>query len=92
MKFDMYFLTSYLHQNFLIAPSEVTISKNLKSDFGLNRTEIDTMLEYLEGVFDVKFPVKRSFDAYEYVFDLVFYMIIYDDVIKLDNYESTLFN
>ena len=92
MKFDLYFLTSYLHQNFLIAPSEVTLSKNFKTDFGLNREEIDSMLEYLEGVFDLKFPDKRTPDRYEFVLDLVFYMIIYDDIIKNDNYESSLFN
>lgn len=92
MKFDLYFLTSYLHQNFLIAPSEVTLSKNFKTDFGLNREEIDSMLEYLEGVFDLKFPTKRTPDRYEFVLDLVFYMIIYDDIIKNDNYESSLFN
>ncbi|GGD48225.1 hypothetical protein GCM10011514_10300 [Emticicia aquatilis] len=92
MKFDLYFLTSYLHQNFLIAPSEVTLSKNFKTDFGLNREEIDSMLEYLEGVFDLKFPAKRTPDRYEFVLDLVFYIIIYDDIIKNDNYESSLFN
>lgn len=92
MKFDLYFLTSYLHRNFLIAPSEVTLSKNFKTDFGLNREEIDSMLEYLEGVFDLKFPAKRTPDRYEFVLDLVFYMIIYDDIIKNDNYESSLFN
>jgi hypothetical protein len=92
MKFDMYFLTSYLHQNFLIPPSEVTLSKNFKTDFGLNREEIDSMLEYLEGVFDIKFPARRTTDRYEYVLDLVFYLILYDDVIKNGNYESTLFN
>lgn len=81
-----------MHQNFLIAPSEVTLSKNFKTDFGLNREEIDSMLEYLEGVFDLKFPDKRTPDRYEFVLDLVFYMIIYDDIIKNDNYESSLFN
>ena len=91
MEIDMYFLTSYLHTNFLIPPSEVTLARNFRIDFGMSRTEIDEMLEYLEVIFNIKFPARRAPDRYEYVLDLVFYLILYDDFIKDNTHEDSFF-
>ncbi len=87
----MYFLTSYLHTNFLIPPSEVTLAKNFRTDFGLSQEEIEHMLEYLENIFAIKFPLRKAPDKYEYVLDLVFYLILYDDFIKDNTHEDTFF-
>jgi hypothetical protein len=77
MSFDPYFITSYLHQNFLIPPNSVKLSSNLKVDFRLNQSEIYDFLTYLNGIFDVKFPLKKSDDRYEYLFEIIFYIVIY---------------
>lgn len=78
MEFDSYFLTSYLHKNFLILPAEVTLSKNLRTDFGLSTADMNEMFAYLEEMFDMKFPQKNAPDRYEYVIDLIFYIILHD--------------
>lgn len=77
MDFDPYFITLYLHQNFLIPPESVKLSSNLKEDFKLNRSQIYDFLFYLDGLFGVKFPYKKADDRYEYVFEIVFYIVIH---------------
>ncbi len=76
MEFDMYFLRSYLHRNFLVTPDEVKLSSNLKKDFGLNHTDITGLLEYLENMHKVIFPHKNAIDQYEYVFDIYLYFLL----------------
>jgi hypothetical protein len=78
MEFDPYYLTSYLHKNFLIPPTDVTYGKNFKIDFGLSDEEILQMLDYLEGILDMTFSKKNSPQRYEYVLDLIFYIIFHE--------------
>lgn len=77
MDFDPYFITTYLHQNFLIPPDTVKLSSNLKNDFSLSSIQIDDFLLYLDNLFGVTFPHKQADDRYEYVFEIIFYIIIH---------------
>ncbi len=76
MNFDPYLITSYLHQNYLIPPVSVNLTSNLRTDFGLSRIQINEFLEYLDGIFGVTFPIKKAVDNYEYMFEIVFYILI----------------
>lgn len=77
MEFDPFFITSYLYRNFMIPPDKVNYSTNLKKDLNLSRLDILDLLLYLEIIFEVKFPKRKSADQYEYTLDIIFYIVIY---------------
>jgi hypothetical protein len=77
MSFEPYFISSYLNRNFMIPLHKIKYSTNLKTDFGLNNLELSDFLSYLEQVFEVQFPKTRRADQYEYLLDIIFYIVIF---------------
>ena len=61
----------------MIPPDKVNYSTNLKKDLNLSRLDILDLLLYLEIIFEVKFPKRKSADQYEYTLDIIFYIVIY---------------
>jgi hypothetical protein len=56
---------------------KIKYSTNLRTDIGLTHLELSDFLEYLEQIFEVQFPVKRRADQYEYLLDIIFYIVIF---------------
>lgn len=61
----------------MIPFNDINYSSNLKSDFGLTSSEVCDFLEYLESIFEVNFPSRKSPDHYEYLIDIIFFIIVF---------------
>jgi hypothetical protein len=75
MDFDPYFM---------VTPDKGKLSSNLKKDSNLSRNQIDDFLLYLDNLFGVTFLYKEADDCYEYVFEIIFYIVVH----QYENYAA----
>ena len=76
MEFDMCFIKGYLNRMHEVPAYRLGYNTNLRRDLNLNNKEVIEFLQYLESVFEVRFPKKWENQRYEYLSGIALFVII----------------